>query len=418
MRREADDLPVYFIVGAFALDNAVNYFAALPVYVASIPVSILLMFRFTRDQMDRLWFIASLLLLMASVLVNFARFRTSIEDVSDILFLAQFFSAFFYARNARVSPAAISHATYVFALLFLPALIGINASGFGEDVDVFTSGSTDVEFLRVYNQGLYRLPHVASYMLAFSSLWWTYVATYSRKSRHLILAALFLAFTLYTGSRTPVIVMGAAYLVANIRLRVREMAIIACIIILTVLLFTYMSEILNALFGSFLYQYVSFFETMHDNFDRLSRVIIWNSWFSAISSFNALDFFVGRNFSSSFDFNAREIGLYIWFHNDFLSAFYSYGIWVFIAYVVPHLLAIKRSFQVASSSRLLSMLGFYIVAAAFVNGFYKYLPVIFFVLLFSDEVAVAEYARGGKSSADLVPVGAEIEEGDHVASAR
>src|SRR6201999_4240487 len=99
--------------------------------------------------------------------------------------------------------------------------------------------------------------------------------------------------------------------------------------------------------------------------------IIWNSWFSAISSFNALDFFVGRNFSSSFDFNAREIGLYIWFHNDFLSAFYSYGIWVFIAYVVPHLLAIKKSFQVASSSRLLSMLGFYIVAAAFVNGFYK-----------------------------------------------
>jgi|GEM_PF-1878611 len=418
MRREPDDLPLYFIVCAFALDNAVNYFAALPVYVASIPVSILLMFRCTRDQMDRLWFIASLLLLMASVLINFARFRMSIEDVSDILFLAQFFSAFFYARNARVSPCAISQATYVFALLFLPALIDINASGFGEDVDVFTSGSTDVEFLRVYNQGLYRLPHVASYMLAFSSLWWTYVATYSRKIRHLILAAIFLGFTLYTGSRTPVIVMGAAYLVANVRLRVREMAVTTGIVVLTALLFAYMTEILNALFGSFLYQYVSFFETMHDNFDRLSRVIIWNSWFSAISSFNALDFFVGRNFSSSFDFNAREIGLYIWFHNDFLSVFYSYGIWVFIAYVVPHLLAIKRSFQVASSFRLLSMLGFYIVAAAFVNGFYKYLPVIFFVLLFSDEAAVAAYARGGKPSADTVPAEVEIEQGDHVASAR
>ncbi|HEY2023278.1 O-antigen ligase family protein [Paraburkholderia sp.] len=418
MRSEFDDLPIYFIVGAFALDNAVNYFAAVPVYVASIPVSILLMFRFTRDQMDRLWFIVCLLLLMASVLVNFARFRTSIEDVSDILFLAQFFSAFFYARNARVSPSAISHATYVFALLFLPALIGINASGFGEDVDAFASGSTDVEFLRIYNQGLYRLPHVASYMLAFSSLWWTYIATHSRKARHLMFAALFFLFTLYTGSRTPVIVMAAAYLVANIRLRVREMSIIAGIVTLTALLFAYMTEILNALFGSFLYQYVSFFETMHDNFDRLSRVIIWNSWWSAISSFNALDFFVGRNFSSSFDFNSREIGLYIWFHNDFLSAFYSYGIWVFVAFVVPHLLAIKRSFQIASSSRLLSMLGFYIVAAAFVNGLYKYLPVLFFVLLFSDDVAVAAYSRGDRSSGDTVPDGAGTEEGGHVASAR
>lgn len=418
MRYEPDDLPIYFIVGAFALDNAVNYFSPVPVYVASIPVSILLMFRFTRDQMDRIWFIASILLLMASVLVNFARFKTSIEDISDILFLAQFFSAFFYARNARVSPSAISHATYVFALLFLPALIGINATDSGEDVDVFRSGSSDVEFLRIYNQGLYRLPHVASYLLAFSSLWWTYIATYSRKKRHLIVAAVFLMFTLYTGSRTPVIVMGAAYLVANVRLRVREMLITVGIVILAALLFAYMREILDALFGSFLYQYLSFFETVRDNFDRLSRVIIWNSWFTAISSFNALDFFVGRNFSSSFDFNAREIGLYIWFHNDFLSAFYSYGVLVLIAYVVPHLLAVKRSMQVGSSSRLLSMLGLFIVTAAFVNGFSKYLPVIFFVLLFSDEVDVAAYARGVALSRDTGLDRLEIEESDDVARAR
>ncbi|MEW9582380.1 hypothetical protein [Paraburkholderia sp. DGU8] len=415
MRSQPDDLPIYFIVGAFALDNAVNYFSAVPVYVASIPVSILLMFRFTRDQTDRLWFIVCILLLMASALVNFARFRTSIEDVSDILFLAQFFSAFFYARNARVSPSAISHATYVFALLFLPALIGINGSDSGDGADVFTSGSNDVEFLRIYNQGLYRLPHVASYMLAFGSLWWTYVATYSRKKRHLMLAAVFLAFTLYTGSRTPVIVMGAAYLVANIRLRVREMLVSAGMVMLAALFFVYMTEILNALFGTFLYQYVSFFETMHDNFDRLSRVIIWSSWWSAVSSFDALDFFFGRNFSSSFDFNAREIGLYIWFHNDFLSVFYSYGMPVLIAYVVPHLFSITRSVHVASSSRLHPMLGIFIVSAAFVNGFYKYLPVMFFVFLFLDAVDVAAYARGDASSADTAGSRLQIEETEHVA---
>jgi hypothetical protein len=255
-------------------------------------------------------------------------------------------------------------------------------------------------------------------MLAFSGLWWAYVATYSRKKLHWMAAALFLVFTLYTGSRTPVIVMGATYLVANIRLRMREMLIITAIVILAALFFVYMTEILNALFGSFLYQYVSLFETMHDNFDRLSRVIIWNSWFSAISSFNAVDLFVGRNFSSSFDFNAREIGLYIWFHNDFFSAFYSYGVLILIACAVPHLLTIRRAVKVGASSRLLSMLGFFIVTAAFVNGFYKYLPVVFFVLLFSDEVNVAAYARGDASSGATAQGRLEIEESEHAARAR
>jgi hypothetical protein len=419
MRCEPDDLPLYYIVGAFALDNVVNYFSPIPVYVISIPVSILLMFRFTRDQTDRLWFIASILCLLTSVLVNSLRFDMSIEDVSDILFLAQFFSAFFYARHARVSPRAISHATYVFAILFLPALIGINANDYSDAFpDVFTSGSDDIEFLRIYNQGLYRLPHVAGYMLAFGGLWWTYIASYSRKKRHFMVAALFLGFALYTGSRTPIIVMGAAYLIANIRLRAREILIAASILILAALFFVYMNDVLNFLFGSFLYQYLSLFETMLDNFDRLSRVIIWNSWLSAISSFNALDFFVGRNYLSSFDFNMREIGIYIWFHNDFLSAFYSYGIFVFIAYVVPYLVAIRRSIQVGSSSRLLSVLGFFIFAAAFLNGFYKYLPVIFFVLLFSDNVDVAAYARGLGSSGDAAQGRLELDKSNRAARAR
>lgn len=398
MRRETDDILIYYIVGAFALDNIVNYFVPVPVYVASIPVSLLLMFRFTRNRIDRLWFIACILCLGFSALVNFFRFAVSVEDLSDILFLAQFFSAFFYAKNSRISPTAISRATYVFAILFLPALAGINAGSSDADPDVFLSGSKDIEFLRLYNQGLYRLPHVASYLLAFACLWWTYVASYSRKARHLLLAAIFLLLTLYTGSRTPIIVMGAAYLVANFRLRAREILITMGILVLAGFLIANMRDILDFLFGSFLYQYLSFFDTVVNNFDRLSRVIIWNSWFSAISSFDGLDFFVGRNFASSFDFNSRKIGLYIWFHNDFLSAFYSYGILVFVAYLIPHLMAIKIAVQQRSSARLLSVLGLYIVAAAFVNGFYKYLPVMFFVLLFSDKLDVAEYAKGGTSS--------------------
>ena len=61
MRCEPDDIILYYIVGAFALDNMVNYYTPIPVYVASIPVSMLLMFRFKRDKLDRLWFIVCIL---------------------------------------------------------------------------------------------------------------------------------------------------------------------------------------------------------------------------------------------------------------------------------------------------------------------------------------------------------------------
>ncbi len=418
MRSEPDDVVIYFIVGAFALDNVVNYFSAVPVYVASIPVSMLLMFRFTRNKIDRLWFIACIGCLMTSAVVNFFRFPMTIEDVSDILFLAQYFAAFFFAKNTRVSPSAISHATFVFALLFLPAFLGINGHDFGDDADVFTSGSEDIEFLRLYNQGMYRLPHVASYLLAFSSLWWLYLASYSRKFRHFMLAGIFVYLTLYTGSRTPIIVIAGAYLVANIRLQARQMLITASIVVIGGLFFAYMREVLDFLFGTFLYQYLSFFETVTDNFDRLSRVIIWNSWLSAIASFNGLDFFVGRNFSSSFDFNMREIGLYIWFHNDFLSAYYAYGMLVLIAYLVPHLMALRLAIARRSSAILLTVLGYFIFAAAFVNGFYKYLPVMFFVLLFSDRTKVAEYARGLTHSSVRKHVVHPLDEASQTANAR
>jgi hypothetical protein len=417
MRSVSDDLPIYFGVGAFALDNVVNYFYPAPVYVVSIPISILLMFRSMHDQDDRLWFIACILCLITSVLVNFLRFAVSKDDVSDILFLALFFAAFLYARHARVSPVAINRATYVFAMLFLPALIGINATDCCDDTNIFSSGSTDIEFLRIYNQGLYRIPHVASYMLAFSGLWWMYVASYSRKIRHFAIAAVFAAFTLYTGSRTPIIVIGAGYLVANIRLRTRGMLITASIFILASLFFIHMKEVLNFLFGSFLYQYLSLFQTMVDNYDRLSRVIIWNSWLSAVSSFNGLDLFFGRDFSNSYDFNTREIGLSIWFHNDFLSVFYSYGAFVFIAYIVPHMMVIRKAVQVRSSSRLLTVLGFFISASAFVNGFYKYMPAIFFVLLFFDNVDMVGYAKGLSPSDETAKGRLELEKNSRPAEA-
>jgi hypothetical protein len=54
-----------------------------------------------------------------------------------------------------------------------------------------------------------------------------------------------------------------------------------------------------------------------------------------------------------------------------------------------------------------------------VNGFYKYLPVMFFVLLFSDRAAVAAYARGIASSGGSTQGRRlQLDEGNRAAEAR
>ncbi len=398
MRTEkTEDFPLYFIVGLFVLDNVVNYFAAIPIYVASIPLSVLILFCHTHSRRDRILFIVCMACVLASVAVNFIRFDYSMQDISDILFVIQFFAAFFYARHARVSARAISVATVAFALLFLPTFLGVNAMDYSEDV--FISGSRDVEFLRLYNQGLYRLPHVAAYMLAFSGLWWLWVASRTRNRWHYALALMFIVFTLYTGSRTPFFVFVAAYFASSIRFRAGHvMASIGALLVVAFFVL-FFSQVLDFLYGTFLYQYFSLFETLSENYDRLSRVIIWSSWLSAISQFNGIDFLFGRDFSSSFDFNLKEIGLSIWFHNDFMSIFYSYGIVVLGAYLVPYFVVLKEAIR-KSESKLIEVCGIFIPASAFINGFYKYLPIVFFLFLMSKSFAanrgvIARSARMG-----------------------
>lgn len=401
-RVRGDDFSLYAIVISFLLDNVVNAKAAIPVYVICIPLTLLVLFANFRGNRDRIVFLIGSSFLFLSFVINSLRFEFSVQDTSDVLFLIQFLAVFIFTKDAEVSDRALSISTLGLLALFLPAFVGFNVGNYSDDV--FSSGSTDIEYLRLYNQGLYRLPHVAAYMLAFGALWWLRMAVIRKSSVSLALSMVFVFSTLYTGSRTPFFVFVVGYLISNFRLKRGSIIWIISSILLVFFFITFFAEILQSLYGTFLYQYVTLFQTMTENSDRLSRVIIWNSWLSAISNFDGFSFIFGRGFSNSFSYNLKEIGLAIWFHNDFMSMFYAYGIFGFLIYLVPHLYVLWIAFFRSNASRISMMCGFFISASAFINGFYKYMPILFLLLLFRGR-AEAEKKYG---SVDKIERSAEI----------
>jgi hypothetical protein len=392
-----DDFVLYTIVASFIFDNIVNAVAPIPLFVASIPFFFAFIFFSLAKKSDRLTLILATSVFLVSYLVNSFRFEFSMQDTSDVLFMILFFSVFLFSRTAVISERCISVITVVLFALFLPAFFGFNAVASNDDV--FSSGSSDIEFLRLYNQGYYRLPHVAAYMLAFGGLWWLRMAIAYKKAAFFVLSVLYFFGTLYTGSRTPFFILLIGVVLSNFRFRAKSVIWIGCCAALFGFIWSFFSQILQLLYGTFFYQYATLFLTISENFSRLSRIIIWKSWWTAMSQFDGLDVLVGRGFANSFAFNQQELGLSIWFHNDFLSAIYTYGIFGFIIYLIPHLYALRAGFT-GSKPRLFVVVAIFITVSAFINGFYKYMPVLFLVLLFwpsgaSPKQTNGSYERGG-----------------------
>lgn len=395
MKKEVADIALLASVAAFALDCVVNFYWPAAVYVASLPVLIVLLVRAIPSKKKRSILMLTIAVTALIFSVNGVRIGVTKDDVSDVLYLMGFFSAVAFSLNAKVNKSTVSLITFVLFLLFIPTFFGINAGAY--ERDALSSGSLDIEYFRLYNQGLYRLPHVAAYMMAFGCLWWLWLFSVLRKYHQILLSGLFFGATLYTGSRTPalILVFGAALCLWRLRPAFVVAGVgLAGILLAALINLDYLLEISS---GTILYQYVSVFKTLFENVDRLSRVIIWTSWVDAMSGFNFADWIVGRTFAQSLQFNEHELGLRIWFHNEYMSILYSYGAILFCVYLVFTVKGLQPSIA-KGSSRVLLMCGIFIVVAAFVNGINKYMPVLFFVMA-SGAIKVSSEARHGVGKA-------------------
>ena len=373
------DVFVYASVLFFILDNIYNSFFKAPIFVLAIPFLILLTIINIKNKKNLIMVLFLVSIVVISYYLNFFRFGFSIDSSSDILFVMLTLFTFAAVNESSASERCLDNSFWLLLMLFLPAFLGFNGRTFG-DSDVFESGSTDIEYFRVYNQGFYRFPHTAAYVLALGAIWWSIKYQFYRKNKYIIFSIIFISACLYTGSRTPIFAFLIGVLFNFFRPKILNVIYIL-ISISTIIVFLYNIDLILEFFnGTIFYQYLTIFVTIQENYERLSRYMIWNSWLEAVKEFNVVDYLIGHSYGESLKFNENKLDRSIWFHNDYLSFFYSYGI-LFLLLYIKFIFNFFKNFFKEKSSFLIRCLVFFIIISAFLNGFYKYMPMLFLFVL-------------------------------------
>lgn len=274
---------------------------------------------------------------------------------------------------------------FVFAFaLYAPVFFGVDLG------QIYTKNSLmddDIESIRAYHSGLFEVPHIAAYIfyyVAISSLYIILNRTPAQRTAYwwpILFTSI--AIVLFSGSRTPV--YAAVFSIATYLLTGNRKTFILGLTLISCGFFFYSNPQLPlSLFeGTILFQYVSLVQTLASNTERLSRVMIWAVFFDAIRDFSPIDYIVGRGFESSLNANYMRSGLRIWFHNDFLGVFYSYGALGLILYSSGFIAFYNRYRRVIHSDILSFTAFFSLVFFAFANGlYYYYAPLLILLATF------------------------------------
>lgn len=238
-----------------------------------------------------------------------------------------------------------------------------------------------VEHDRVYHYGLFRVPHIGAALLTFIMLVFFY--QWQRMHSYLWAAgfAILFAIVLWSRVRTfPVAILLSLVLWQLIK---KRYWIFGGIILAAIMAIIFRFQLYEATKANILSQYTGILITITDNFTSLSRFLIWKFWFWEISGFQWQEWLYGRSYIASHLANLKNIGFRLWFHNDFLSIIYAYGIPAAVFYT-GFLINIFRDHrkQILSNCYIFLFYSTFILSA-FINGLYKYFPVfILFMFLY------------------------------------
>ncbi len=378
---------IFFVyVFVFVLDSVVNYFYNIPLFVISLIFlfcSFLIPGFFSIKKYQS--FLIVVLFFTVSLILNFLRYGFYKESLSDYLFIISFFGAFYFygygksAESITSNKKLINFFLIISLLLFLSTYLGFDQNLWGNTMGYET---TDIEFSRSYRQGFFRKAHIASYFFMFLLLYFlNKYKTYGASSLRYIITVLPLAtIILLTGSRTPIVVMILG--LAMYYFKVKFLKFLIPLATLGTLVIIYIDKVLIVFSNTIIYQYLTVVKTILSNFSRLSRVIIWSSWWKEIKTFNLIDVLFGRGFNSSIEANLKNTFNSIWFHNDFLSISYSYGIIPLILYFILFINIYKRHKVIIKSNIFIFLAFSSFWLSAFFNGFYYYYPILLLYLFY------------------------------------
>jgi len=400
---------MYFMF-AFTADQLVNYFVHVPVFVvaalAIFPLLILFVLHKNHGKLQLIVFILSFILI---AVINNAVYGLHKKNISDLLFIC-LFAAFYYLYRNRTGYLKVGFVYaffFIFLALFSFTFLSINSGSVFKTTSTLSIDSTSVaqakplsdtitpasepiqwennprldyvEYLRLYHNGLFRLPHMASYFFGFLSLFFIYRFWKNKKIIELVLFAISLIVCVYTGSRA---VIAAFFLSGILFLLKRKYIVYLQSIIIAALLITLgIEHILRFTEGTVFYQYFSIIQTTTENITRLSRFRIWYSWWIEISNFGIWDFLMGKSYINAHMANIKNLNYDIWFHNDFLNIFFSYGIWATILYIGLFVKIYSDNKTYIKTNFFIFIYYFSMLITAIINGFYYYFP-IFLLYLF------------------------------------
>jgi hypothetical protein len=182
----------------------------------------------------------------------------------------------------------------------------------------------------------------------------------------------------FTGVRTWVAVFAVSLILYAIQRKYFKYAAIMFLVGLVLVVFR------EALYAqtkeTFIGQFFSLLITATENFSRLSRIVIWKSWWIEITRFSFENWITGKGFYMSIVLNFKNLRWAEWFHNDFLSIMFSYGIIGFAFYVGLFVRIFRDNKDLIMNNVFLFTFYFTMLFAAFFNGMYYYFPILLMFL--------------------------------------
>jgi len=401
----------WFFIISFFVDRIVNYFIHFPFFV--ILALILFPFLFLSAQYknpDKRQLYLLVFSFLIITVINSIVYLFGINNISDFLFTGLFITIYFYYKNNINNLKLLNVYLFLILSLFLFSFTFFkidstsisnteyaalfNLDNFSdeklEQVKDITQESENIkweanpldilEYSRIYHNGLFRLPHIASYFFGFLALFFGYQYQKKKKVLDIVLLIVSLALCIYSGSRA---VLSAFVLSIIIFLFKRKYIVyLQGVIIFVLLLILGRQYLVQLTENTVFFQYFAFIQTTIENFTRLSRFRLWYSWWLEVREFGFWDLMIGKSYMNAIIANAKNLDYKVWFHNDFLNIFYTYGIWCTLLYIWFFIKIYRDNKSWIKQNIFIFIFYSSMVITAIINGFYYYFPVFLLYLFF------------------------------------
>lgn len=363
----------------FFLDAIVNRFISIPIYVSTLPIFTLTLLFLYKNIFLYVFILFSTLLLASSYF-----YSLTIEDIGYFFYFLFFIFSFFYLKKELLNNNIILSLPLFYFIFFLTCLFFwvylINIDYQPHVADMSAKGA-NIEYYREYHSGLFRAPHFPSYLFYFVSLTIFYFRKKLGKYKTFIFILICIMAILISGSRTPIFSIIFASLIYFSTSRLRNITLSFLIIILVGILFINIEFILELSKGTPFFQYLSFIYTLKNEPERLSRIQLFFVFINSVKDFSIYELFFGRSFSEQFEVMQSYIGQRLWFHNDILAIFYSYGL-VGIVIFTTVIISIYIKLIRPSNNTTINIYFLSIIVFSFVNGILYHPSYIIITLLF------------------------------------